>query len=49
MDRMLKSENVKVKTGRVEKLRSRKPNIVTFVRKVHPTEEEMDYQRYFVN
>lgn len=45
----MKSENVVVNTGRVEKLRSRKPNLVKFVRKVEPTEEELDYMRYFVN
>jgi hypothetical protein len=36
-------------TGRIEKLRSRKPMKIKFVRKVEMTEEEKDYIKYVVN
>lgn len=43
MERLKRMDNVYAKTGKPDKLRSRKPMKVKFVRKYEPTEEELDF------
>ena len=46
MERVNKVQKV---TGRIDKLRSRKPMKIKFVRKIELTEDQKDYIKYVVN
>eukprot|EP00347_Sterkiella_histriomuscorum_P020299 403338337 len=50
MERMKRSEKIKLnKDVKNQKLRSRKPRIVKFIKKIEPSQEELDYQKYVEN
>lgn len=40
---------VSISQGRIDKYRSRKPIKIKFVKKVIPTENEIDYIKYMIN
>ncbi len=46
LERMARKDRVQKSVGRDDKWRSRKPMRIKFVRRVEPTEEELDWQRY---
>jgi len=45
-ERLQRLEKVSVSNGRVEKLRSRKPMKIKFMRRHAPTDDELDFRKY---
>ena len=46
MERLKRLDRVEKHQGKIDLKRSRKPMKIRFVKKVEPTEEELDYIRY---